>query len=188
MVKIGFICEGRTDKLLLESKQFDELLAKLNLSKINVVFTGGAGNLLPKHIEIFRKTLIEAGAEKIFIVTDLDADKCITVTKQRLQALEAEQVIIAVRAIESWFLADSQTLSLLLKKPIEIDFPEHETNPFETLRTIFIEESTSGRGVGTKPILARRMIKYGFTIERAAAHPNCPSARYFLTKLKELTA
>ncbi len=188
MVKVGFICEGRTDKLVLESKQFNQLLERIGLKKVNVVFTGGVGNLLPQYIELFRKTLRDAGAEKIFIVTDLDTDKCITLTKKRLQALEEDQVVIAVRAIESWFLADSQTISFLLNKSIKIDFPEQEANSFETLRIIFMAESASGRGVGTKPILARRMIKYGFSLEAAAAHPHCPSARYFLTKLTELTA
>ena len=32
------------------------------------------------------------------------------------------------------------------------------------------------------------MLKYGFTIENAANHPNCPSARYFLTKLQTLAS
>lgn len=184
-MKVGFICEGRFDKILLSSKQFDELLTRLGLQKTNVVFADGAGNLLPRHIDFFRTALINAGAGKVIILTDLDQDACITLTKNRLQALPEEQVIIAVKSIESWFLADSQTLSELLSKPCHIDLPEEVSDPFEALRILFISKSDGGRGVGTKPILARRMIKYGFTIERAATHPNCPSALYFLNKLTE---
>jgi hypothetical protein len=182
---VGFICEGQSDKILLESPQFGALLTSKGLRKVNVIFTQGAGNLLPQNIESFRSALKSNGAEVIFVLTDLDENLCITSTKDRLQALFEERVVVAVRAIESWFLADSQTLSILLNKQYHFERPEDEAQPFETLRSIFLNETQ--RGVGTKPILARRMIKYGFSLEAAAAHPNCPSARYFLDKLQKLT-
>lgn len=69
---------------------------------------------------------------------------------------------------------------------IHIAYPENEDQPFETIRKLFVDKT--GRGVGTKHILATRMIKYGFTIEQAAQHPNCPSAHYFLHKLQSLSA
>ena len=59
-----------------------------------------------------------------------------------------------------------------------------ELNLFEKLRTLFLEKTK--RGVGTKDILAARMLKYGFSLQRAAQHPNCHSAAYFLNKLHSL--
>lgn len=45
------------------------------------------------------------------------------------------------------------------------------------------------RGLGPKEstLPARKMVKkYKFSIENAANHPNCPSAKYFINKLSEL--
>ena len=48
-----------------------------------------------------------------------------------------------------------------------------------------IIELNNGKGFGgSKPRLAMKMKSNGFSIQNAAAHPNCPSALYFLNKLK----
>ena len=182
MVKIGFICEGDTDKMVLESSDFQAILRKLNLKCVRVEDADGNGNLLPQHIEKYRDSLQNFGASKIIILTDLDENTCITFTKERLNALPDEIVIISVKTLESWFLADSQVMSLLIGKDFTFEFPEIENNPFETIKRIF--QAETARGVGTKRILTRRVLKYGFSIQNAANHPNCPSAKYFLTKLQ----
>ncbi len=139
---------------------------------------------MPGNSKEYLDTLLANGAEKILILTDLDEDACITFTKNRITTSADRIVIVAVRNIESWFLADSQTLSLLLRQKFEFEQPENEITPFETLRNIFLEKQN--RGIGDKDILAARMIKYGFSLENAARHPNCPSATYFLNKLQQL--
>jgi hypothetical protein len=183
VVKIGFICEGDTDKMVLESPDFQAILTKLNLECVRVEDADGNGNLLPQHIEKYRDSLQNFGASKIIILTDLDEYACITFTKERLKALPDEIVIISVKTLESWFLADSQVMSQLIGKDFNFEFPERENNPFEKIRSIFQEHTL--RGVGTKRILTRRVLKYGFSIQNAANHPNCPSAKYFLTKLQQ---
>lgn len=64
------------------------------------------------------------------------------------------------------------------------NLPEQEMSPFATLLQLFLTKTN--RGVGSKNILVSRVLNYGFTIEQAARHPNCPSARYFPTKLQTL--
>lgn len=187
MVKVGFICEGDTERKIVESPAFQQTISSLGLRCIKPIEDAdGNGNLLPHNIEPIRAKLFAAGADTIFVLTDLDKDASIATTKQRISDLPNQTIIIAVKAVEAWFLADSFLLSTLVNTQVHIDYPESEAYPFETIRQLFLNQT--GRGVGTKHILATRLLKYGFTIERAAAHPNCASARYFLRKLQTLAS
>lgn len=170
--------------MVLESSNFQSLLSELSLDCVRVEDADGGGNLLPQHIDKYRSSLHGFGATKIIILTDLDENTCITFTKERLKALPDEIVIISVKTLESWFLADSKVMSQLIGKDFTFEFPENDNNPFDTIKRIFQEETS--RGVGTKRILTRRVLKYGFSIQNAANHPNCPSAKYFLTKLQSI--
>jgi hypothetical protein len=183
MVKVGFICEGITKKLIIDSADFKNILATNNFQLINSIDANGSGNLLPKYIGPFIESLKDDGAEKIFILTDLDKDLCITKTKERINAPETIIVVIAVKQIEAWFLADSITLSKVFEKGFHFDFPENEIIPRDKLREIFVKEI--GRGFGdSKPKFAYNFIKNGFSVLNAANHPNCDSAKYLLNKLK----
>ncbi len=187
MVKIGFICEGETEKLIIESEAFKTLLVKSGLQLILAIDAEGNGNLLPRNIEKFIAILEDAECEKIFILTDLDKDSCITFTKNRISARENDIIIVAVKQIEAWFLSDSQTLSGLFKAKFQFEFPENENEPYDTLNTLFINYTDRGNGKkdnGGKIKTARKMLTNGFSISNAATHPNCPSAKYFLQKLK----
>ncbi|WP_157815878.1 hypothetical protein [Spirosoma pollinicola] len=134
-----------------------------------------------------RETLFRNGASVIVVITDLDQDECITITRERVTNQNNQVVIVAVQQIESWFLGDTITLRRLFSDDtFEFNNPEAEQNPFATLKHLF--KLKTQRGIGTKPMLARRMLKYGFTIENAARHPNCSSANYFLTKLQTLAS
>ena len=187
MVRVGFIGEGMTEQILLESRPFQEWLKQNGLMRVGLVIdAGGAGNLLPDGISPYRAELVAYQADVLVILTDLDNDSSVRVVKQRIGEHEKQLVIVAVRAVEAWFLSDTKTLSQLVNETILIDYPEQSENPFEDIRRLFITKT--GRGIGTKHMLARRMLKYGFTVERAAQHPNCPSARYFLTKLQTLAS
>jgi hypothetical protein len=182
MVKIGFICEGETEKIIVDSVDFKNILTLHNLQLVNAIDATGNGNLLPKNIMPFIESLKDDGAEKIFILTDLDKDVCITKTKERINAPESVIIIISVKQIEAWFLADSISLSKIFAKEFYYDFPEDENYPREKLREIFMNETGRGFGDG-KPRFAKWMVKEGFSVSNAANHPNCNSAKYLLHKL-----
>lgn len=187
MVKIGFICEGDTEVKVVKSTEFQQWLRQIGLACVMPIEDArGNGNLLPDNIDTQRKTLFNAGAEAIVILTDLDQETSVDAVRQRIGSYINQHIVVSVKQLEAWFLADSQTLGTLLGEPFTFDKPEEERNPYETIRQLFIAKTE--RGVGTKPMLARRMLKYGFSIERAAEHPNCPSARYFLDTLQTLAS
>jgi hypothetical protein len=179
MVKIGFICEGETEKLIIESEAFKTLLAKSDLQLVLAIDAEGNGNLLPHNIEKFIAILEDAACDKIFILTDLDKDSCITFTKQRISARENDIIIVAVKQIEAWFLSDSQTLSGLFKTKFQFELPENENEPYDTLNSLFINNTGRGNGKkdnGGKIKTARKMLNNGFSLTNAASHPNCSSA------------
>ncbi len=182
MVKVGFICEGDTEKIIVSSTNFKNILASNNLELVKAIDATGNGNLLPKNIMPFIESLKDEGAENIFILTDLDTDLCITKTKERINAPNTIIVVISIKQIEAWFLADTSTLSKIFKTKFYIDLPEAENNPREKLKEIFIKET--GRGFGdSKPRFAKWMVQEGFSILNAAQHPNCNSAKYLMNKL-----
>jgi hypothetical protein len=187
VVNIGFICEGFTEALILESEDFNRVLQEFNLKNVGLINVKGNSNLLPHRISQHQEFLFKEGASKIFILTDLDKDECITKTKLRITESPNQIIIIAVKQIESWFLADNETMSKILEGDFIFNFPENEDVPIETIRKIHFDKFNRGLiGKDEKTKLARKMLKYGFSIQNAANHPNCPSAKYFLTKLQSI--
>ena len=187
MVNVGFICEGDTEVKIVKSNAFQQLLSDCSVQCIFPIEDAeGNGNLLPHKLSERRSVLEKAGTHAIFVLTDFDQNTSIRATRLRIGEYKNQHIIVAVQQAEAWFLADSSTLSRLLNSNFHVEYPEQETQPFEKIRDLFLKRT--GRGVGTKPILARRMLKYGFTIESASKHPNCPSAQYFLTKLQTLAS
>ncbi|GAB4041341.1 hypothetical protein [Spirosoma jeollabukense] len=188
MVRIGFICEGKTEKNIIESSNFQEWLHQHNIEcLLPVIDSKGNGNLLSGRIEALRQELLDRDVQKIIILTDLDVDSCISSTRRRISERDDQIIIVALKQIESWFLSDTLTLQALFNDSTFIfERPEHESNPFQTIQKLLLTKTN--RGVGSKSILVSRMLKYGFTIEKAAQHPNCPSANYFLTKLQTLAS
>lgn len=190
MVKrIGFICEGESEKIIVESERFQHFLTQNGLVCVKVVDANGNGSLLPKNIKNHLVTMERNHAEVIFILTDLDEDRCITLTKDRIKPDLPENVIIivSVKAIEAWFLADSSTMSTITKKNFFYAFPEKtNSKPIDEINEVFKTELERGVGKRGKPGLAKYFVNQGFEITNAAQHPNCPSALYFVNKLKEL--
>jgi len=187
MVNVGFICEGDSEKIILESPQFLDYIYSLNLNCIQpVINVGGGNNLLPKHLWEHTQKLKNNGADYIIILSDLDEDRCITATKERIQPLDDQQVIVAVQQLEAWFLADYEAISKALKFKLIYDNPEELTNPFQYIREQAIENI--GRGIGSKVLFTKRMLKSGFEISKAAENHNCASAKYFVDKLENLAA
>jgi hypothetical protein len=191
MIKIGFICEGFTERKLLESENFKNFLQSINIEIVNEVINAeGSGNLLPHNIFAYIERLKSKAAEKIIILTDLDDDICITNTKARIGATKNEIIIVAVKKIEAWFLAcDSVMQKLLNDEDFQFENPELELNPFETIRQLKIEKTGRGfnKGTGGKINLLNNLLLLGLNITEAASHPNCPSAKYFINKLESIT-
>ncbi|MBK8565980.1 MAG: DUF4276 family protein [Saprospiraceae bacterium] len=186
MVKLGFIAEGDTEKRVLTSENFKELLKRLGLSFLeNVENAGGVSNLRKEKIKSLIQIQKDRGAEKVLILTDSDG-KCITSAKQEIDPAGENIVIVAVQMIEAWFLADSAAMSIFLKGKYFCPSPEAIPNPFETIKEE--RKERLGSGVGDKRTLGQKIHYSGFSLEAAAAHPNCPSAKYFLDKLTALSS
>lgn len=102
MVRLGFIGEGDTEKIVLESATFQNHLRSLGIDFVeDVINAEGNKNLLPHNIEAHTQTLQDKGATKIVILTDLDEDKCITLTKDRIKPLDCHVTIVSIKEIES---------------------------------------------------------------------------------------
>lgn len=187
MVKLGFIAEGGTEKIILESPAFQSFLQELGLEYIeNVVDATGNNNLLPKHLSNHIKILKDKGANFFIILTDLDTDQCITLTKQRIEIPKNCLIIVSIKAIEAWFLSDRLTLQRIIKNQTYVcSNPETINNPYEEIQRLAIEYT--GKGLGrSKILIAKKFIEQGFSIRNAASNPNCSSSQYFLGKLNEL--
>ena len=185
MVKVGFIVEGDTEERILKHASFVAMLEKMELSFIKeIVNAEGRDNLISQKLGRFVNTLVDKGATKVVILADLEDEKTIETVKKRIDPDGIYIVIIAVQAIEAWLLSDSEAISQYLKSKYFCEFPEEIPNPFDFIRSERLR--LTGRGIGAKVLLIKDMFKVGFSLEAAASHPHCPSARYFLQKLTSL--
>lgn len=188
--KVGFIVEGGTEKILIDSEAFSSWLATMNLELIQpVVDAKGAGNLLPNNIGDMISRLKKGDADYIFILTDLEKARSIQDVKDRLAHTEVEDCFVTVLAIESWFLACTKALRNWLPCEITyVDEPESKAldKPFERIKTLKLEKSDGKRGCSNKKILARQMLRHGFSFEHVLEHPDCSSMKYMEKVLKNL--
>lgn len=180
MVKVGFIVEGSCEKIIIESEAFKNFLHRNGFELVEpVIDANGGGNLLPQHIEPFISALETQGAKKLYILTDSEGEH-VEEVKERIRHEKITKCFIAVKAIEAWFLADIEAMRkfLQLEDFTGEDFPEQTPKlPWERISEI-VKETGSARGPGNKVGFAKKMIKYWeFSIENAATHPNCPSAK-----------
>ncbi|MCF6406998.1 DUF4276 family protein [Chitinophaga filiformis] len=190
MIKVGFIVEGNTEFFLLKSALFNEFLLKNNIELVNVINAGGSGNLLPHNIQAYIQLLEKSGAKKIVILTDLDQDACITITKDRIKARPQDLVVIAVQQIEAWFLACTPAMRQLLKTDeFFFPLPQAEQTPYQTINRLMVDYT--GKGIGNKAAGKMRLVKrlleqHELDLCISAEHPACPSAQYFIKKVAEL--
>lgn len=189
MVKIGFIVEGDTEKILLESENFQQLLGRLQLQACHPIENAnGSGNLLPKHIGPLVARLQLQTPTHIVILTDLENDVDKQAVIKRIGTVFTELIFVAVKAIEAWFLADTEALGKWLKvEGVYEAVPEATPAlPWERLKALADEHHKRGPG-SSKPVFAKRMTEhYGFRLEQAAQHDNCPSAAAFYGFLESL--
>ena len=189
MVKVGFIVEGDTEKILLESENFEDWTKSIGIDICQPIENAtGSGNLLPKHIVPLVKRLKLQDPAYIIILTDLEHDLDKKAVFERIGTEQTPFIFIAVKAIEAWFLADTLALNKWLKlEDVYEDFPEATPAlPWERLKALAREHNKRGPGP-SKPVFATQMTKHHeFSLERAASHLNCPSAKEFYDFLVEL--
>lgn len=190
MIRVGFIVEGPSDKKLIDSQRFkDWLRDECRLEIVDpIVDARGNGNMcsrkIPDLVDGLKK---QAKPDRIVVLADLDPDQCapcITERKKLIGSAGIDLVVIAKKAMESWFLADTEAMRRWTGDDTFYEpSPEDMDNmPWDRLKAI---KNKNGRGPGdTKRIFARTIInKCGFDVRRAAKHPACPSARYFVERV-----
>lgn len=184
MVKVAFIVEGKIEKIFIDFLTQIEWFKKYNIEKVApTIDAKGGGNLCPKNIENLIEQVIPFNPDKIFILTDLECDPCVEKTKERLGDCDICVTVLARKAIEAWFLAND----IILKKYTDegeshFELPEKtEDMPYDVLKNLIYENT--GRGI-SKVKLATSIFRNGFDIEESASHPNCPSAKYFVDKIR----
>jgi hypothetical protein len=188
VVKIGFIVEGDTEKIVIESDTFQKWAKTQGIEICSPVLNAkGSGNLLPQNIEPMIVQLQRAKPNHIVILTDLEYEPNEDAVRNRIGTTHTELIFVAVKAIEAWFLADTHALKKWLKIDVTEYQPENtEQMPWDRLKAIAVELGQRGTG-DSKPAFAKRMVKhYEFSMASAAQHPNCPSAKKFHNGLIEL--
>jgi len=116
MVTVGFVVEGPSDRILVESELFQAWLREdcgLDLAP-PVVDAGGKGQMCNRKIGAFIQTLrTRANPDKVVVLADLDPDSCAPCISKRKEIIGhqgIDLVVIARKAMESWFLADTQAM------------------------------------------------------------------------------
>lgn len=115
MVKLGFVVEDKAFEAIIKSADFDKVLQERKLELTGVYNVKGRDDLRNSNIRVkdFFRRLIDKESDYIFVLVDKENDPCITFTKENIHLFDEEKQknIIASKAIESWFLADSKTLT-----------------------------------------------------------------------------
>ena len=187
--KIGFIVEGGSEKIIIESPQFRAFLNKHGYELVTpVIDAEGGGNLLPQNIEEFISRLEQKQVDAIYVLTDLEDELHIETVRQRVRHTKITFAFIAVKALEAWYLADTDAMNTWLGTQ---DFYESEPEktvgkPWDRLKEIAAEKGK--RGPGQKISFAKRITKYWhFAIENAAKHEACPSAAELISHFEKST-
>ena len=190
MVTVGFVVEGASESLLVESELFQTWLREeCNLEVVDrVVDVKGNGNMRARNIEDHVRLLRqETNPDKVVVLADLDPEKqvpCVQARKKIIGSQGIDLIVIAKKAMESWFLADTEAMRRWLGDDTFCEVnPETLTGkPWDRLREL---GGKKGSGPGkSKPRFVKRFIcDHGFDVRRAAQHTQCPSARYFVERL-----
>lgn len=180
MVKAGFIVEGASERVVVESPMFRELLRTCGYELVTpVVDAKGGGNLLPQNIDAFIARLDIAGAERIFVLTDLEDEPQVATVRERVAHERIHFAFIAIKALEAWYLADSLAMNAWLGTD-DFHEPSPEATsekPWERLKQVAAERGKRGPGSSKVAFATKITKRWGFTIENASTHPACPSAQ-----------
>ena len=190
MVTVGFVVEGDSDKYLVESELFRTWLREeCNLEVVGEA-ANAAGNTCSRNIEEKVRLLrLEENPDKVVVLADLDPDpdgrvKCVRERKKIVGSRGIDLLVIAKKALESWFLADTEAMCRWLGDDTFCEvIPETLTGmPWDRLKEL---RDKKGRGPGRNRLMFARkfILRHGFDVRRAAQHAQCPSARYFVRRL-----
>ena len=191
MVKVGFIVEGDSEKIVIESSRFKDFLKSCNCQLITpVINAGGGGNLLPKNSDVYLARLRQLSVDKILVVTDLEMEPSVAVVRERIHNPDIDIIFVAVKALEAWYLADTTAMQNWLGDKNFCEPHPEQTVAMPWDRLAEIARQLDKRGPGkSKTAFAKRMVKHhGFSIESAASHPDCPSAREVVVYFSGLSA
>lgn len=183
MVKVGFIVEGDSEKVLIESSGFRRWAGSQALQICSPVINAkGGGNLLPHHLKTMLAQFERSQPDHIVILTDLEDAADVEAVKARITTEHTNLIFIAVKALEAWFLADTDAMRRWLNAP-EFFEPAPEKTPgmpWERLKEVANAHGSRGPG-SNKVIFAKKMcgVDLGYELDRAARHPACPSAKAF---------
>lgn len=188
VVRVGFIVEGKTEAMVINSDAFKLWLTRQGLELCRPALDAkGGGNLLPQNLGDLVNVMLAHNPQHIVILTDLEDAVSVDAVRQRIGTVHTNLVFVAVKAIEAWFLADTMALNSWLKSQEVVETTPEQTPdmPWEQLKAI--AAGRQARGPGTKASFAKQYIKHhGFDVARAATHPNCPSVVEFCNGLTAL--
>ena len=172
---------------MVESERFGQWLDELGFFRINPVINAkGGGNLLPQNIGVFLESLQLKGAERIAVITDLEDEPLVDNVKDRINKDGIDVIFVAVKALEAWFLADTEAMRNWLNEPNFFEAEPESTEDLPWQRLKCVANDHGSRGPGSKPAFAKRITRrHGFDITRSAQHPECPSARELVDYFNE---
>ncbi len=192
--RIGFIYDGETEEVIIKSDIFKKYLDSIGLRSV------GEFKYKRNKISAYSNILIGKGAERVVILADMEQSPCFLEVLERYgdeNLNDYHKIIVAKRMSESWLLADTATLKGILRigkhRPFnENDNPEAENDPHHKINQMLSRHANrtgnkkKAMKFTSKPILAKKFLDNGFTIEAAVAHPRCTSVQYFDRYLKSL--
>lgn len=192
--RVGFIYDGETEEVIIKSEMFDNYLTSIGLRSV------GKLKYKSKKIAAYSNILNKKGAEKVIIITDMEQSPCFSEVFEKYHDENLEEyhkIIVAKRMCEAWLLADTDTLKGILRIGRhqafnENNHPEAETDPHHKINELLSRHAnrTGNKKKAvkftSKPLLAKKFLNNGFTIEAAVAHPQCISVKYFDRYLRSL--
>jgi len=180
-MKIGFVVEGKSDQIFLESNK--EWFEKKGLDFLIIPCFGKPGviNHAIKHL----KSLRLKGCDKIIFLIDRDKDKCVPLTTQRLEHVRKEKdVIICVvsRDLECWLLSDSKAIKKIIGKRYKYEPPDF-TDDIKNAKEIIKNLLKKKFKISFSEIEIAEKVSKHFSFERAKEKNK--SLKRFVNKIKQ---
>lgn len=191
MVRLGFIVEGDSEKIMVESAGFRQWAENQGLEVCSPVINAkGGGNLLPQHMGALVARLALSNPQHIVVLTDLEGAPDIAAVKARIGEEYTNLLFVAVKALEAWFLADTDAMRRWLDRPDFMELLPEQTAgmPWDRLKEVARANNARGPGA-TKVIFAKKFCgALNYRLANAAAHPACPSAKAFCDALTAMAS
>jgi len=107
-VRISFIVEGDSDKIILDGQR--NWFSSLGL-EYDIVPTGGKKNMIKSAMKHYRIALLH-GCSNIIFLPDQNGDQCALVTRKMIgmDSVNRAVTIVMKRELEAWILADGQCI------------------------------------------------------------------------------